>query len=183
MNTKNTKNIILCLIVFLFLFQDMTFPQSSQNFKLKNYVIDMSGQSTSSLNFKLVATIGQPSAIGSSDGKYFRLSAGFLAQERGTINVVKTDEVNIPFTFYLNQNYPNPFNPTTTIDFGIAKSCQVKMRIWNVLGQLVAEPIDKHYEAGCYRIIFDAKNLVSGVYFYRITTDDFVEIKKMVLTR
>ena len=91
--------------------------------------------------------------------------------------------VNTPSEFLLLNNYPNPFNPSTTIEFGLATSCLVKIKIWNILGQIVAMPINKHYEAGTYKIIFNASNLVSGIYFYQIEAGNFSDTKKMVLTR
>jgi hypothetical protein len=90
---------------------------------------------------------------------------------------------NIPTKFALNQNYPNPFNPTTKIKFDLPKNTQVNLTVYNTNGQLVMTLADGQYNAGSYEASFDAKSLPSGTYFYRLTTKDFVETKKMTLVK
>ena len=85
--------------------------------------------------------------------------------------------------FSLEQNYPNPFNPTTTINYSVPKASIVKMTIYNLLGQKVATLADKYMEAGVYTINFEAAQLASGVYFYRLEAGKFISEKKMVLLR
>ena len=76
-------------------------------------------------------------------------------------------------SFTLNQNYPNPFNPTTIIDYQISKESQVKLEIYNSLGELITTLIDKYHYVGDYKAYFNALeyNLSSGIYLCRITTD------------
>jgi Secretion system C-terminal sorting domain len=89
-----------------------------------------------------------------------------------------------PTNFKLMQNYPNPFNPTTTIRFDVAKSSKITLKIYNVVGQVVATLINgKQYSAGAYSVNWNASNLASGVYFYRLETDNVQLIKKMVLLK
>jgi hypothetical protein len=90
---------------------------------------------------------------------------------------------NVPFKFGLGQNYPNPFNPKTTINFDIAKSVDVKISIFNLLGQEVNTLVNQYMPAGSYKVDFDASNYASGTYYYRIITGDFVDTKKMVLVK
>jgi Zn-dependent M28 family amino/carboxypeptidase len=85
--------------------------------------------------------------------------------------------------FNLYQNYPNPFNPITTIEFDLPKTGEVTIKIFNILGQEVATLVMEKLAAGSYKYIFDASGLVSGVYLYRLETDKFVQIRKMVLMR
>lgn len=89
----------------------------------------------------------------------------------------------VPDKFQLHQNYPNPFNPVTNIKFDIAKESQVKIVIYDALGKEVETIINESMKPGFYSYTFDAKNLASGVYFYRITTNDFSDIKKMLILK
>lgn len=97
-----------------------------------------------------------------------------------TIDV--TDE-NIVSEFSLVQNYPNPFNPTTDISYGIKSESHVKLTIYNMLGEEVVTLVDEQQQAGKYSIKFDAKNLSSGTYFYRISAGNFIDSKKMLLLK
>jgi len=90
---------------------------------------------------------------------------------------------NIPTKFGLNQNYPNPFNPTTKIKFDLPKNTEVNLTVFNTNGQEVMQLASGLYKAGTYEASFDAKSLPSGTYFYRLTTKDFVETKKMTLVK
>jgi hypothetical protein len=88
----------------------------------------------------------------------------------------------IPSNYAVAQNYPNPFNPTTTIGFSLPANSNVTLTIYNVNGQKVAEFKDA-YEAGEHTIDWDASASASGVYFYRLTADNFTAVKKMVLLK
>ncbi|QQS34907.1 MAG: discoidin domain-containing protein [Ignavibacteriales bacterium] len=90
---------------------------------------------------------------------------------------------DIPLSFELNQNYPNPFNPSTIIKFSLPQDIVVKLSVYNILGELVQTLVDQQMKAGYHEITFNASGLSSGHYFYRIETDQYVEIKKMVLIK
>jgi len=96
---------------------------------------------------------------------------------------ILSDKSETPISYTLEQNYPNPFNPTTTIKFAVNKDSNVNLSIYNVLGELVSTLVDEQMKAGYYEYEFNASNLASGIYIYRIKADDFVETKKMVLLR
>ena len=89
----------------------------------------------------------------------------------------------IPDNYALMQNYPNPFNPATDIAFALPKAAHVKLSIYNVLGQEVTILQDDMMEAGQHVINWDARDRASGIYFYRISADDFSETKKMMLLK
>jgi hypothetical protein len=93
------------------------------------------------------------------------------------------EEGGLPLQFALEQNYPNPFNPTTTINFTLGEASNVKLTVYNILGQKVATLVDSHLGAGAHSVQFDARSLSSGVYFYRLDASDFVSIKKMMLLK
>lgn len=93
------------------------------------------------------------------------------------------DTKALPLKYTLSQNYPNPFNPTTKIDYTLPTSGFVTLRIYNLLGQLVATPVSDKQTAGTHSLSFDASNYPSGIYFYRITAGTFVSTKKMTLIK
>ncbi len=96
---------------------------------------------------------------------------------------VKKRTSNIPKSFSLSQNFPNPFNPTTNINYDIPNSTFVNITVYNELGQKVITLVNKEQKAGKYVVSFNASNLSSGVYFYRLKTNNFVQIKKMILLK
>jgi hypothetical protein len=103
-------------------------------------------------------------------------------------DVEETAEEKSPAEFSLSNNYPNPFNPETRIGYFIPKACQVKLEIFNILGQRVRTLVDEAQTAGKKEVIWDGKDekgneLASGVYFYKLQAGDFTQTKKMVLMK
>jgi len=99
------------------------------------------------------------------------------------VSVEKSDFTEIPKEFSLSQNYPNPFNPSTVIEFALPTSGNVSLKVFNSIGEEVAELINSEMNAGNYSIKFDAKNMSSGIYFYRITSGNFTQTNKMLLLK
>jgi hypothetical protein len=94
----------------------------------------------------------------------------------------------IPIMTHLNANYPNPFNPTTTISFGLATEGDVSIEIFNIRGQRVKTLVNDHFNAGMHRAVWNGddnngRNVSSGIYFYRMKTDNFTETKRMLLMK
>lgn len=91
----------------------------------------------------------------------------------------------IPNQFSLSQNYPNPFNPTTKIRFDISgtSAAQTYLSVYDILGSEVATLVNEELKPGTYETKWDASNFVSGVYFYKLSTTDFTETKKMILIK
>lgn len=96
---------------------------------------------------------------------------------------ISPNGTNVPTKFALNQNYPNPFNPTTKITFDLARSTNVKLTVFNSLGQKVLSLFDGYKPAGSYVATFDGSTLSSGTYYYKLETDYFTETKKMQLIK
>ena len=93
-------------------------------------------------------------------------------------------EVEImPTQFELSQNYPNPFNPSTTIRFSLPIEAYLKINIYNMLGELVETLAEGTYDAGYHKVIFDASNLPSGAYIYRLESSEFLQTKKFLLLK
>jgi hypothetical protein len=90
---------------------------------------------------------------------------------------------DIPTVFKLHDNYPNPFNPSTIIKYDIPKSSHVKITIYDMLGKEVGILVNQDKTAGFYEIQWDARNYSSGAYIYKMETDSYTEIKKMMLIK
>ncbi len=93
------------------------------------------------------------------------------------------DDDAVPTEFSLEQSYPNPFNPTTTINYSLAKDSHVMLTIYNSLGNVVEEIMNAQKSAGYHKISWDASAQPSGIYFYKLTTDEFSDIKKCILLK
>jgi PKD repeat protein len=101
----------------------------------------------------------------------------------GGSSVAVGDLLELPAEYTLSQNYPNPFNPSTDIEFTLPVATDVRLDVYNVLGQRVAELADGPFNAGKHVITWNATQYASGVYFYRLQADEFVETKKMLLLK
>jgi hypothetical protein len=100
----------------------------------------------------------------------------------GTVGISGNNN-GIPEIYSLSQNYPNPFNPSTSIEYALPNAGNVKLEIYDVSGKLVKILVNSHQEAGFHSINFDASNIASGMYFYKLTAGDFTDTKKMVLIK
>jgi hypothetical protein len=113
------------------------------------------------------------------DGYFVHLDDFEVSNPIGIQNISS----EIPKRFDLKQNYPNPFNPTTNIEFDIAKQGNVKLIIYNEMGQEIATLVNQELKAGSYRYDFNAGKLASGMYFYRLITDQYAKTNKMILVK
>ena len=90
---------------------------------------------------------------------------------------------NNPSEFTLKQNYPNPFNPTTNIQYSVAEAGPVTLTVYNVMGQKVATLVSETKSAGTYRVSWDAANMASGIYHYRLQAAGQVLTRQMTLIK
>jgi hypothetical protein len=111
------------------------------------------------------------------------------AQHYSGYTVSATALEKLPTVYSLDQNYPNPFNPQTTIGFELPKAAKVSIEVYDVLGRKVVDLVEKEaYEAGRWEVVWDGTNsqyirVASGIYFYRITANEFTKVKKMMMMK
>ncbi|MBE0556541.1 MAG: T9SS type A sorting domain-containing protein, partial [Proteobacteria bacterium] len=111
-------------------------------------------------------------------GTILRTTSGGLP-----VGVERDPRAALPAGFDLEQNYPNPFNGTTLIRFSVGSPSRVTLAIYGMLGQRLATLVDEDFGAGSYRVAFEARNLASGVYFYRLSAGNFQVTQKLLLLR
>jgi hypothetical protein len=116
-------------------------------------------------------------------GFYENSSSGAKIYTRSFIVGIEKTDLGIPEKFNLYQNYPNPFNPSTTIQFSIPEQTFVKLEVFNTLGEKVTTLVSEELRAGNYKYEWNAERLPSGIYLYRISTNRFSEMKKMILLK
>ena len=106
-----------------------------------------------------------------------------LRTTNGGVPFVNQISNKIPEEFSLYQNYPNPFNPITKIRFDLRQSSNTKLMVYNMLGKEIAIPVNEKLSVGSYEVDWNGSDYPSGVYFYKLTTDEFSDVKKMVLLK
>ena len=105
--------------------------------------------------------------------------------KRSLQDIIGIENINkeIPAQYYLSQNYPNPFNPTTKIDYAIPKNGFVTLKIFDVLGREIKTLISENKNAGFYSVDFNGADFQSGFYFYKLESNGFSDVKKMILIK
>ena len=96
---------------------------------------------------------------------------------------VSSNGDNLPSTYSLAQNFPNPFNPSTSIKYELPRTLHVNLSVYDMLGRQVLVLVNEKKDAGIHEVHFNATNLASGVYFYRIQAGSYVETRKLCLIR
>ena len=96
---------------------------------------------------------------------------------------VKTEDPVISDDFTVHQNYPNPFNPTTIISFDLPVHSHVSLSVYNTAGQQVADLVNDFRSAGSYTVQWDASAMGAGIYFYKLKTDSYTEIRRAILIK
>lgn len=96
---------------------------------------------------------------------------------------VSIHEEYIPAYYDLSQNYPNPFNSSTRISYSIPNNSDVSLTVYDLLGREVRTLVNEHQNAGNYVVMFNSGNMASGVYFYRLSTENYTEIRRMVIIK
>ena len=155
----------------------------AQNSEVRWSCFDMGFSRTGAVGWETWSAVGQGFVMRSSYGNT-RVESGLLANLglRGTVTDVQESKP-IPAEFSLTQNYPNPFNPSTRIEFRIRESDVVILKVFDILGREVTTLVNEVKDPGDYAVAFDAANLASGPYFYRLTAGSYVAVRKMMVLR
>ncbi len=143
-------------------------PWTTGMYYARNYLYHTSYDTLGSVNLGLVKKVTQ-------------MNLGLAADLTGRVTSVPG--ARIPETYALYQNYPNPFNPTTTIEYMVPAAGNVRITVYDIQGRERVRLMDSHHEPGKYSVPFDAGNLASGVYFYRLTAGPVVQTKKMMVVK
>ena len=165
----------------------------------KNYRIDVSDNQTDWTTVRSMTNMGNSARKDSlkdlkGTGRYVRLygtarntSYGYSLWEFEVygklVSVSVGEDATLPSGFALEQNYPNPFNPATTIGYSIGKPGKVKITVANMLGQTIEELVNEYKDAGNYSVEFRGDKLSSGIYLYRIETQNYTNTKMMNLLK
>ncbi|MBK6912392.1 MAG: T9SS type A sorting domain-containing protein [Ignavibacteriales bacterium] len=109
--------------------------------------------------------------------------AGMIELYNSHLTSVESIAEILPDDFILHQNYPNPFNPSTKIKFDLKNRSHVELSIFDMLGREITKLVDSEFESGAHEVIFDPKELASGIYFYKILVGNKQEVKKLILSK
>ncbi len=174
-----------------------------QSFTVEDLLINMSSDDSSVTNISGSVTIASiaPGEVVEPTGSFsvsvdsnfsgvfnfnFEIESGGWIYWTDSVSAIVTgieDELTLPISYRLYQNYPNPFNNSTVIKYSIPKESAVKLEIINILGEQVELLVNETKTAGSYEAVWNAGDLASGIYFYRIQSEEFIQTKKMVLMK
>ncbi|MBX3006796.1 MAG: T9SS type A sorting domain-containing protein [Melioribacteraceae bacterium] len=159
-----------------------TIQLSVPTFKITNNTIFLSSEYVP-IHSASIQT-GQSVIVWAEQNETGELTAVQVQQVSAELTTVQNEnKESLPTTYELKQNYPNPFNPSTEISFSISNTEEVSLEVYNMIGQKVAVLINETMNAGSHSVKFNAFNMASGVYLYKLTAGKFVSIKKMILLK
>jgi hypothetical protein len=177
------KQKIFIFITSVFILTIFISPLKAQ-FKLERSVFGSGGGMNTSDNNSLIGTFGQ-TFIGVSENTVDEVYSGFWYINQTLVGI--SDEQLIPKNFELYPNYPNPFNPSTKIKYSVPVGANghtpLQLKVYDILGREIATLVNEKKAPGNYEVNFNAKNLPSGVYLYRIQAGSFKEVRKMILLK
>ncbi len=146
---------------------------------------DIAADASGSISFSVIApnvdTTGSYSVLFVSSNASSSPASGVLR----SINATGVGEIlpSVPKNFALHQNYPNPFNPTTTIEYSIPSSSHVTFKVYDMLGRKLKTLVDGQQTSGVHEVRFDASNLASGIYIYRLQAGSFTAARKLIVVK
>jgi hypothetical protein len=182
---------VLLILSSILVFGFALGSRQAANYKIEPQVLDGGGAMwLSTTHYKLSSSLGQ-SITGVQGGTTKKVYTGFWNPKVVELSPVEEegdDFSRFPKDFELKQNYPNPFNPTTVIEYALPQASEVKIRIYNILGQRVRNLVEEYQAAGYKQVPWDGKDdngkdVGSGIYFYRLEAKNFVKCRKMMLLK
>jgi hypothetical protein len=173
---KRSMYILLFILLLVFI------PNLYSQEKLSGNVFSSGGNFSNNLLYNLRGTAGQV-LLGKNSNTINFNNVGFWYIKKDVITNTEEEHDNLPKIFSLSQNYPNPFNPSTTIRFAIPRVSNVEIVVYDIIGQRVMTLVNEIKQPGNYSVVFNANNLASGVYFYRIHAGNFIDTKKLILLK
>lgn len=160
-------------------FDNITYSKNNlQKYASIDYEVDCSGIISGEYYLRLVTSVNTEAEYALAN-----IISDNTTLAKKNFNKVNFTGSEIPITYELSNNYPNPFNPSTTIRYQIPQDGIVTLKIYDILGSEVATLVNEEKLAGKYEVIFNASNLASGVYIYKLQAGDFVSSKKMILLK
>ncbi|KAA3612127.1 MAG: T9SS C-terminal target domain-containing protein [Calditrichaeota bacterium] len=180
----------LPLLAYIVAAQWITGPQFYAIFTRSNGIYSVGGEASTSMklawNFLQYLYIRTALAVAYGEGNPF-LMLGLVGHGLYTLNespsAVELSDNSIPESVQLAQNYPNPFNPTTTIQFHLPTTLKTKLEIFNTLGQRVRTLVDATLNAGQHKFNWNAANQKSGIYYYRLSTSQSVQVRSLAFVK
>lgn len=173
----NNQKIKFPLVMLIILFAGTCFAQ----YTVTRSAFGGGCKGTAGGAYTLCGTAAQ-TAVGVTDNSTYYIHSGF---QQVVLHYTPIEEtlLNLPQKFEMFQNYPNPFNPQTSIKYTLPTAAQVRIEIYNILGQRVVLLMDEVKQAGTHVVTFNAGKLASGLYLYTIRAKDFYAVKKMIVTK
>ena len=159
--------------------------QSTSAQEIPRSVIAAAGGSVGDQSFQLFGTFGEP-IVGRSSSPDHLLSIGFWSSSADPSTGTPVEDVDysdLPGSYRLGANYPNPFNPQTTISYDLPETSGVRLDVFDSVGRLVRSLVDREQPPGRYEVVFTARDLPSGAYFYRIDAGNFTDVGSMMLAK
>jgi hypothetical protein len=160
-------------------------PQSP--YLLQSWVIANGGSHTTSAEFAIYGSLGQPTPVGTSVAPGIVMRAGYWEQQQPP-SAIPEDQLPGSYRYALYQNRPNPFSPATTIKYTLAEEGPVELAVFDLSGRRIVALVRGVQQAGEYRITWDGINdrgvpVASGIYFCRLKTDSFEDSKRMLMLK
>jgi hypothetical protein len=175
------KSTIATLVAVATLFLPMRGPAQTSTVR---WSVSGMGYEVSLSSTTIVKSLVGQRFVGTLQGPGSIIESGFLADTLFTTAVTSIAEKGeVPEEYALEQNYPNPFNPSTTIRYDLPYASNVNLKVYDLLGQETMTLVDEERPAGVYEVRFNAQNLSSGMYIYRLRAGDFVATKRMLVLK
>lgn len=172
---------------FLIFFISIPFLLNAQGNNGINWTVFSSGFGEQTNSSSIITTMAGQPIVGISKNDMTKFSGGFLSGYFFSGEPTSLDNAfntQLPTEYKLYQNYPNPFNPTTKIKFSVPENQgRVTLKVFDILGNELVVLVNEEKQAGLYEVNFDGSRFASGIYIYRFQSDNYNQIKKMILLK